>query len=145
MPSGARLRYLLTYSLSRKSWNSSSPALTGEPPNWGIRTRSPTATPMGSRLPFLSMAPGPTARTLASLSFSTLDSGRKMPLAVLVSALMRWTRTRSRRGARARMDLMEVAYSATMLVPAISSCSHAPHASIPSTFASPGFLIAEDK
>jgi len=65
---------------------------------------------MGMRLPFLSKAPGPTAMTLASLSFSTLDSGRKMPLAVLVSALMRWTRTRSRRGARARMERIEVAY-----------------------------------
>lgn len=65
---------------------------------------------MGNRLPFLSRAPGPTARTLASLSFSTLDSGRKMPPAVLVSALMRWTRTRSSRGARERMERMEVAW-----------------------------------
>lgn len=70
------------------------------------------ATPIGNRLPFLSRAPGPTATTLASLSFSTLDSGRKMPLAVFVSALIRWTRTRSRRGARARMDRIEVACSA---------------------------------
>lgn len=119
-----------TYSLSRNSWYSSSPALTGEPPNYkhqlvlsklfgklvqtrpteGIRTRSPTVTPMGRRFPSLSRAPGPTARTLASFNFSTLDSGRKMPPAVLVSALMRWTRTRSRRGARARMDRIEVAY-----------------------------------
>jgi hypothetical protein len=71
---------------------------------WGIRTRSPTATLMAMRLPSRSRPPGPTARTLASLSFSTLDSGRKMPLAVLASALTRWTRTRSRRGARARME-----------------------------------------
>lgn len=115
-----------TYSLSRNRWYSSSPALTGEPPNytpvniqdnrvdhqihtWGIRTRSPVLTPIGSRLPFLSRLPGPTAMTLASLSFSTLDSGRKMPLAVLASALTRWTRTRSKRGARARMDRIEVA------------------------------------
>lgn len=68
----------------------------------------------------MSRAPGPTARTLASLSFSTLDSGRKMPLAVLVSALMRWTRTRSRRGARARMDRIEVAWEvACVLVPSL--------------------------
>ncbi len=82
---------------------------------------------MGMRLPFLSKAPGPTAMTLASLSFSTLDSGRKMPLAVLVSALMRWTRTRSRRGARARMERIEVAYRGLFrLAPAPffpSSCS----------------------
>lgn len=71
---------------------------------WGISTRSPTATLMAIRLPSRSRPPGPTARTLASLSFSTLDSGRKMPLAVLVSALTRWTSTRSRRGARARME-----------------------------------------
>ena len=81
-----------------------------------MRTRSPTATPMGRRLPFLSREPGPTARTLASLSFSTDDSGRKMPLAVLVSALTRWTRTRSRRGARARMERMEVALAASVSV-----------------------------
>ena len=65
---------------------------------------------MGSLLPFLSSAPGPTARTLASLSFSTEDSGRRMPEAVLVSALTRCTRTRSSSGARARMERMEVAF-----------------------------------
>lgn len=75
----------------------------------GISTRSPACTPTGSLLPSLSRAPGPTARTLASLSSLTLDSGRKMPDAVLVSALMRWTRTRSRRGTSDLMDRMEVA------------------------------------
>lgn len=70
---------------------------------WGIRTLSPLATPMGRRLPSLSKAPGPTARTLASFCSLTLLSGRKIPEAVLASGLMRWTRTRSRRGAR---DLM---------------------------------------
>lgn len=77
----------------------------------GISTRSPACTPTGSLLPSLSRAPGPTARTLASLSSLTLDSGRKMPDAVLVSALMRWTRTRSRRGTSDLMDRMEVAFS----------------------------------
>ena len=71
-----------------------------------MRTRSPTATPMGRRLPFLSREPGPTARTLASLSSLTAVSGRKMPVAVLASGLMRWTRMRSRRGAMLRMDLI---------------------------------------
>jgi hypothetical protein len=56
---------------------------------WGIRTRSPDATPMGTLLPSRSTAPGPTARTRPSLSSLTLDSGRKMPDAVLVSALTR--------------------------------------------------------
>lgn len=143
-----------TYSLSRKSWYSSSPTLTGEPPNCanttsasmapgffslflfvfattsqhivvsshgplgvpkagltvGIKTRSPACTPMGTRLPSLSIPPGPTASTLASFSSLTLDSGRKMPEAVLASALMRWTRTRSRRGTRDLIDRIEVAY-----------------------------------
>lgn len=80
------------------------PRLSHDIHTWGISTRSPTATPMAMRLPSRSRPPGPTARTLASLSFSTLDSGRKMPLAVLASALTRWTSTRSRRGARARME-----------------------------------------
>ena len=79
----------------------------------GIRTRSPTATLIGTRLPSLSSPPGPTASTFASLSFSTLDSGRKMPPAVLVSALTRWTRIRSRRGARDLMERIAVAYART--------------------------------
>ena len=66
---------------------------------------------MGRRLPSLSRAPGPTARTLASLRSLTEDSGRKMPEAVLASALTRWTRTRSRRGMRDLMERTEVAYS----------------------------------
>lgn len=54
--------------------------------------------------PSLSRPPGPTANTFASLSSLTADSGRKMPPAVLASALTRWTRMRSRRGARALID-----------------------------------------
>jgi len=76
----------------------------------GIRTLSPTVTLQEILLPSLSKPPGPTARTLASLSSLTLDSGRKMPDAVRVSALMRWTRTRSSRGARDLIDLSAVAY-----------------------------------
>lgn len=64
---------------------------------------SPAATPMGRRLPSLSKRPGPTARTWASFCSLTAASGRKIPEAVLASGLMRWTRTRSRRGVR---DLM---------------------------------------
>lgn len=77
----------------------------------GIKTRSPGFTEISILLPSLSNPPGPTARTLASDSFSTVDSGRKIPDAVLASALMRWTRMRSRRGARDLMERREVAYS----------------------------------
>lgn len=61
-------------------------------------------------MPSLSRAPGPTARTLASLRSLTEDSGRKMPEAVLASALTRWTRTRSRRGMRDLTERTVVAY-----------------------------------
>jgi hypothetical protein len=99
---------------------------------WGINTRSPVVTPMGSLLPSLSRPPGPTARTLASLSSLTLDSGRKMPLAVLASALMRWTRTRSSSGTRDLMDRMEVACPARTSAiaeeakPELETCARAP-------------------
>jgi hypothetical protein len=36
----------------------------------------------------------------------TAVSGRKMPVEVFASALTRWTRIRSRRGAMERIDLM---------------------------------------
>lgn len=76
----------------------------------GIKTRSPALT-LGSILfPSWFKAPGPTANTRPSDNFSMVLSGKKIPEAVLVSALMRWMRTRSRRGARALMDLREVAY-----------------------------------
>lgn len=77
----------------------------------GIKTRSPGFTEISILLPSLSNPPGPTARTLASDSFSTVDSGRKIPEAVFASALMRWTRMRSRRGARDLMERREVACS----------------------------------
>lgn len=54
----------------------------------GIKTRSPSEHPIGILFPSLSSPPGPTARTLASFSFSTLLSGRKIPPAVLVSAFI---------------------------------------------------------
>ena len=76
----------------------------------GIRTLSPTLTLQLTLFPSLSSPPGPTANTLASFNSLTLDSGRKIPDAVLVSALMRWIRTRSRRGARDLMDLSAVVY-----------------------------------
>ena len=75
---------------------------------WGIKTLSPACTLQLTLFPSLSKPPGPTAKTLASLSSLTLDSGRKIPLAVLVSALILWTKTRSRRGARDLMDLRAV-------------------------------------
>ena len=78
----------------------------------GIRTLSPGATLGVTLLPSLSSPPGPTASTFASLSSLTLCSGSKMPPAVLVSALILWTRMRSRRGARDLMDLSAVVWSA---------------------------------
>jgi len=74
----------------------------------GTRTLSPGFTDTSIVFPSLSRAPGPTASTLASLSSLTALSGRKMPPAVLVSIFTRCTRTRSRRGATARMDLRAV-------------------------------------
>lgn len=78
-------------------------------PTCGINTLSPAVTPMATRLPSLSRPPGPTASTLASFSSLTLDSGRKMPLAVLASARMRWTSTRSSSGISDLIERMEVA------------------------------------
>lgn len=74
----------------------------------GIRTLSPTDTEQLTLFPSLSRPPGPTANTFASLSSLTLDSGKKIPEAVLVSAFMRCTRTRSRSGARDLMDFNAV-------------------------------------
>lgn len=54
---------------------------------------------------YRSGAPGPTASTVASgVDFSVTDEGRKIPEAVLVSGLRRWTRIRSRVGRRELMD-----------------------------------------
>ncbi len=77
-------------------------------PTCGIRTLSPGATLGVILFPSLFNAPGPTASTFASLSSLTLLSGRKMPPAVFVSALILWTRILSRRGARDLMDLSAV-------------------------------------
>ena len=54
----------------------------------------------------MSVAPGPTAMTVASGSglFVELE-GKKIPVAVFVSGLNRWTRTRSKRGTSDLMDL----------------------------------------
>src|SRR5947209_12985914 len=58
---------------------------------------------MAILLPSLSTPHGPTANTLASFSSLRQLSGRKIPPAVLLSALILCTSTRSRRGIR---DLM---------------------------------------
>lgn len=61
----------------------SSPTLIGFPPHPGRRTRSPGFTAVGTTLPSLSGAPGPTAMTVASGSgVLVVDDGRKMPVAV---------------------------------------------------------------
>lgn len=77
---------------------------------------SPGATLGATLFPSLSSPPGPTASTFASLSSLTLLSGRNIPLAVLVSALILWTRTRSRSGARDLMDLSAVVYRESLVV-----------------------------
>lgn len=61
----------------------SSPTLIGLPPQPGKSTRSPAFTVVGTTLPSLFGAPGPTAITVASGSglFVALD-GKKMPVAV---------------------------------------------------------------
>jgi len=74
----------------------------------GINTRSPGCTFGLTVLPSLSRPPGPTASTRASFSSLTELSGRKMPPAVLDSALMRCTSTRSSSGASDLMDLRAV-------------------------------------
>jgi hypothetical protein len=71
---------------------------------------SPAATLTGILDPSLLKAPGPTARTLASESSLTAVSGKKIPDAVLDSALILWTRIRSRRGASDLIDLKAVDY-----------------------------------
>ena len=119
---------IVTHSWSRNSEYSSSPTFTGLPPYYdtvspclystesdgrmkltcGIKTLSPGATLGAILFPSLSSPPGPTASTFASLSSFTLLSGRKIPPAVFVSALILWTRIRSRRGASDLMDLRAV-------------------------------------
>ena len=68
----------------------SSPSLMGLPPQPGRRTRSPAFTLVGTTLPSLSAAPGPTAMTVASgRGWLVVDEGRKMPLAVFYCAYTR--------------------------------------------------------
>src|ERR687889_2108805 len=59
-------------------------------------TTSPTFTSSGTRLP--SMRPGPTAMTVPSCGFSLAVSGMTRPEAVVVSASLAWTTTRSSSG-----------------------------------------------
>src|SRR5258705_6070306 len=53
---------------------------------------------MGTRLPFSSKRPGPTAMTVPSCGFSLAVSGMTRPEAVVVSASFAWTRIRSSSG-----------------------------------------------
>lgn len=108
----------------------SSPTLIELPPQPGNSTLSPGLTCVGSILPSLLGAPGPTAITVASgRGLLVADVGKKMPDAVFcahvmrvcdvvqhsknltVSGLKRWTRIRSRRGTKDLMDL-NVAWAA---------------------------------
>ena len=61
----------------------SSPTLIALPPQPGSSTRSPAFTAVGTTLPSLSGAPGPTAITVASgRGFDVAEVGRKIPDAV---------------------------------------------------------------
>src|SRR4051812_8468773 len=61
-------------------------------------TTSPTLTSSGTRWPLSSMRPGPTAMTVPSCGFSLAVSGMTRPEAVVVSASLAWTTTRSSSG-----------------------------------------------
>src|ERR1700712_5366277 len=61
-------------------------------------TTSPTFTSSGTRLPLSSMRPGPTETTVPSWGFSLAVSGMTRPEAVVVSASLAWTTTRSSSG-----------------------------------------------
>lgn len=90
---------LARISESRIKRYSSSPTLIWLPPHDGSSTLSPGFTLVGTTWPSLLGAPGPAAMTEASgMGVELDDEGRKMPVAVLVSGLKRWTSTRSRRG-----------------------------------------------
>lgn len=108
----------------------SSPSLIEFPPQPGRSTRSPVLTAVGTMTPSLFGAPGPTAMTVASgKGLLVADDGRKRPVEVFyisvrdvqicytlaevltVSALNRWTRTRSKSGTRDLM-LLNVAWAA---------------------------------
>src|SRR5918997_1946653 len=61
-------------------------------------TTSPTLTSSGTRLPLSSTRPRPTAMTVPSWGFSLAVSGMTRPEAVVVSASLAWTTTRSSSG-----------------------------------------------
>jgi len=67
----------------RAQKRTSSPTLIEFPPQPGRRTLSPTFTVVGTILPSLLGAPGPTAITVASGKGLVVDEeGKKMPVAV---------------------------------------------------------------
>src|SRR3712207_8687764 len=61
-------------------------------------TSGPTETSSGTRLPLSSTRPGPRATTVPSCGFSLAGSGMTRPEAVVVSASLAWTTTRSSSG-----------------------------------------------
>src|SRR3954468_23443435 len=61
-------------------------------------TTSPTLTSSGTRWPLSSMRPGPAAMTVPSCGFSLRGRGLTRPEAVVVSASLAWTTTRSSSG-----------------------------------------------
>lgn len=83
--------YIIPVSQQRVAINeevklTSSPTLIGLPPQPGSKTRSPALTDVGTSLPSLSRAPGPTAMTVASgRGLFVADVGKKMPVAVFYS------------------------------------------------------------
>ena len=63
--------------------HTSSPTLMEFPPHPGSSTRSPAFTCVGTTLPSLFGAPGPTAMTVASgRGLDVADVGKKIPVAV---------------------------------------------------------------
>src|ERR671933_147620 len=74
-------------------------------------TTSPTFTSSGTRLPLSSTRPGPTEMTVPSCGFSLAVSGMTRPEAVVVSASLAWTTTRSSSGLM--LTLVAVVTSAT--------------------------------
>src|SRR5699024_8886722 len=68
------------------------------PPYLEKMTVSPSLTSIGMRSSSSAQRPGPTAMTVASCGFSLAESGMTRPDAVVVSASLIWTRTRSSSG-----------------------------------------------
>ena len=124
----------------------SSPSLIELPPQPGRRTRSPALTDGGTTFPCLLGAPGPTAMTVASGRGEVVaEEGRKIPDAVFydstleyfctetrdevrtVSGLKRWTRTRSRSGTTALIDLKVIWAACIIISTGIVTCTHDTH------------------